>query len=208
MALGLTGHLRWVPTSLAVLGHACQSYLFLTGMTCMVLLPIPRPAPSHSCLAATDLYRYLAQEHDATIIGVLLGMAASKRWVSWRLLPHSPGCVCIGPCIDASLSSSEFVSVPPPHALPALPAGAARTRPSARPSFCICPPATPRHTRSWTSRRWCRQQRWRGSAYFSRAPVTGGFRATMPIRQLLLVCTWCSAAIRMLGYGPCMQGDG
>eukprot|EP00887_Chlorella_sp_A99_P005912 scaffold29.g5912.t1 len=42
-----------------------------------------------SCLAATDLYRYLAQarlcwcvwvwEHDATIIGVLLGMAAAKR---------------------------------------------------------------------------------------------------------------------------------
>lgn len=35
--------------------------------------------PNRSCLAATDLYRYLAQEHDATIIGVLLGMAASKR---------------------------------------------------------------------------------------------------------------------------------
>lgn len=32
-----------------------------------------------SCLAATDLYRYLSQEHDATIIGVLLGMAAAKR---------------------------------------------------------------------------------------------------------------------------------
>ena len=32
-----------------------------------------------SCLAATDLYRYLSQEHDATIIGLLLGMAASKR---------------------------------------------------------------------------------------------------------------------------------
>ncbi|KAI3425098.1 hypothetical protein D9Q98_008476 [Chlorella vulgaris] len=48
-----------------------------------------------SCLAATDLYRYLAQEHDATIIGVLLGMAASKRGsqdstISKTLFLHLP----------------------------------------------------------------------------------------------------------------------
>ena len=43
-----------------------------------------------SCLAATDLYRYLAQEHDATIIGVLLGMAASKRWVLCGRAPAAP----------------------------------------------------------------------------------------------------------------------
>lgn len=30
------------------------------------------------CLAATDLYRYLSQEHNATTIGVLLGVAAAK----------------------------------------------------------------------------------------------------------------------------------
>ena len=44
------------------------------------------PAGHLSCLAATDLYRYLSQEHDATIIGVLLGMAAAKRYTrSWHL---------------------------------------------------------------------------------------------------------------------------
>ncbi|CAM6122933.1 unnamed protein product [Calypogeia fissa] len=30
-------------------------------------------------LAATDVYRYLAQEHEATTVGVLLGMAAARR---------------------------------------------------------------------------------------------------------------------------------
>jgi anaphase-promoting complex subunit 1 len=30
-------------------------------------------------LAATDVYRYLAQEHEATTVGVLLGMAAAHR---------------------------------------------------------------------------------------------------------------------------------
>ncbi|GAB4821235.1 hypothetical protein N2152v2_008281 [Parachlorella kessleri] len=48
-----------------------------------------------SCLAATDLYRYLSQEHDATIIGVLLGMAAAKRGthdtsISRMLFLHLP----------------------------------------------------------------------------------------------------------------------
>ena len=33
-----------------------------------------------SCLAMTDLYRYLSQEHEATLVGVLLGMSASKRY--------------------------------------------------------------------------------------------------------------------------------
>uniref|UniRef100_A0A1D2AC28 Uncharacterized protein n=1 Tax=Auxenochlorella protothecoides TaxID=3075 RepID=A0A1D2AC28_AUXPR len=68
------------------------------------------PAPSYShaglllglgvaghlgCLAATDLYRYLAQGHEATILAVLLGMAASRRGlrdaaVSKMLLLHLP----------------------------------------------------------------------------------------------------------------------
>ena len=48
-----------------------------------------------SCLAATDLYRYLAQEHDATIIAVLLGMGAAKRGsmdsvISKMLFLHLP----------------------------------------------------------------------------------------------------------------------
>jgi hypothetical protein len=51
------------------------------------------PLPLCSCLAATDLYRYLAQEHDATIIGLLLGMAASKRCVC--------GCVGVSVCVCA-----------------------------------------------------------------------------------------------------------
>jgi len=48
-----------------------------------------------SCLSATDLYRYLSQEHDATTVGVLLGMAASKRGtldpvISKMLFLHIP----------------------------------------------------------------------------------------------------------------------
>lgn len=31
------------------------------------------------CLAMTDLYRYLSQEHDATVVGLLLGMSAARR---------------------------------------------------------------------------------------------------------------------------------
>ena len=34
-----------------------------------------------ACLTVTDLYRYLSHEHDATLVGVLLGMSASKRCV-------------------------------------------------------------------------------------------------------------------------------
>ena len=50
-----------------------------------------------SCLSATDLYRYLSQEHDATTVGVLLGMAASKRGtldpvISKMLFLHVPAC--------------------------------------------------------------------------------------------------------------------
>ena len=38
------------------------------------------PITGHlSCLSPTDVYRYLAQEHDATTVAVLLGMAAAKR---------------------------------------------------------------------------------------------------------------------------------
>ncbi|KAL6755304.1 hypothetical protein V8C86DRAFT_3027443 [Haematococcus lacustris] len=48
-----------------------------------------------SKLAWTDLYRYLSDQHDATTLGVLLGMAASKRGsqdalVSKMLLLHLP----------------------------------------------------------------------------------------------------------------------
>lgn len=32
-----------------------------------------------SCLTVTDLYRYLSHEHDATLVGILLGMSSSKR---------------------------------------------------------------------------------------------------------------------------------
>lgn len=47
------------------------------------------------CLSATDLYRYLSQEHDATTVGVLLGMAAAKRGTmdpatSRMLFLHTP----------------------------------------------------------------------------------------------------------------------
>lgn len=32
-----------------------------------------------SCLTVTDLYRYLSHEHDATLVGILLGISTSKR---------------------------------------------------------------------------------------------------------------------------------
>ncbi|KAK9834947.1 hypothetical protein WJX84_010452 [Apatococcus fuscideae] len=51
-----------------------------------------------SCLSATDLYRYLSQEHEATTIGVLLGMAAAKRSSA-----------------DASISKMLFLHVPTRH---------------------------------------------------------------------------------------------
>lgn len=58
-----------------------------------------------TCLAATDLYRYLSQEHDATTAGVLLGMAAAKRGTS-----------------DASISKMLFLHLPSrfPPLLPEL----------------------------------------------------------------------------------------
>ena len=31
------------------------------------------------CLSATDLYMCLSQEHEATMVGVLLGVAVAKR---------------------------------------------------------------------------------------------------------------------------------
>lgn len=64
MALGITG--KYLFFSVRVVGY-------------FVHLPPAFSAGHLNCLAATDLYRYLSQEHDATIIGVLLGMAASKR---------------------------------------------------------------------------------------------------------------------------------
>ena len=51
-----------------------------------------------SCLSATDLYRYLSQEHEATTIGVLLGMAAAKRCSA-----------------DAAISKMLFLHVPTRH---------------------------------------------------------------------------------------------
>jgi anaphase-promoting complex subunit 1 len=38
-------------------------------------------------LAPPDVYRYLTQEHDATTVGVLLGMAAARQ-VGRRLTKH------------------------------------------------------------------------------------------------------------------------
>jgi len=32
-----------------------------------------------SCLTVTDIYRYLSHEHDATLLGILLGISSSKR---------------------------------------------------------------------------------------------------------------------------------
>ena len=94
MALGLTGHLRCARVCVRRAVACGSAMLDLAGMwrhlwlICDLIAPSPPadrrpparpPAACCSCLAATDLYRYLAQEHDATIIGVLLGMAASKR---------------------------------------------------------------------------------------------------------------------------------
>ena len=56
------------------------------------------PAGHLNCLAATDLYRYLSQEHDATTAGVLLGMAAAKRGTS-----------------DSTISKMLFLHVPTRH---------------------------------------------------------------------------------------------
>jgi hypothetical protein len=36
-----------------------------------------------SCLAMTDLYRYLSQEHELTLIGLLMGISAAKRYEGW-----------------------------------------------------------------------------------------------------------------------------
>lgn len=52
-------------------------------------------------LAPPDVYRYLTQEHDATTVGVLLGMAAARRGtmdatVSKMLFLHIPTrCLCV-----------------------------------------------------------------------------------------------------------------
>ncbi|KAK9828929.1 hypothetical protein WJX72_002853 [[Myrmecia] bisecta] len=51
-----------------------------------------------SCLSATDLYRYLSQEHDATTVGVLLGMAAAKRGT-----------------LDPTISKMLFLHIPSRH---------------------------------------------------------------------------------------------
>ncbi len=51
-----------------------------------------------ACLSSTDLYRYLSQEHDATTIGVLLGMAAAKRAT-----------------LDATISKMLFLHIPARH---------------------------------------------------------------------------------------------
>lgn len=53
------------------------------------------PADQLSCLTATDVYRYMSQEHDATTMGLLLGMAAAKAGsmdpvVSKMLFMHAP----------------------------------------------------------------------------------------------------------------------
>lgn len=42
-------------------------------------LPVLHCAGHLAALSATDVYRYLAQEHAPTTVAVLLGMAAAKR---------------------------------------------------------------------------------------------------------------------------------
>ena len=45
--------------------NSCKTY-FISGRVRQVLAP-------------PDVYRYLTQEHDATTVGVLLGMAAARQ---------------------------------------------------------------------------------------------------------------------------------
>jgi hypothetical protein len=54
-------------------------------------------------LAATDLYRYLSQEHDATIIGILLGMSVAKRCL---LQIHANFCLSFAIHVPAFLLES------------------------------------------------------------------------------------------------------
>ena len=115
MALGLTGHLRcgtW---------HMCMASAFVA--TCHDSRDVnPLFVVACSCLAATDLYRYLAQEHDATIIGVLLGMAASKRcppgmhaWLrAVCVTTDAPRAVCRA-SQDATISKTLFLHLPTRH---------------------------------------------------------------------------------------------
>lgn len=52
-----------------------------------------------ACLSATDVYRYLSQEHEATTIGVLLGMAAAHR------------CLLHAPCtVYAPMQTADAIS--------------------------------------------------------------------------------------------------
>ena len=51
-----------------------------------------------ACLTVTDLYRYLSHEHDATLVGVLLGMSASKK-----------------ASMDATLTKMLFLHLPSQH---------------------------------------------------------------------------------------------
>ena len=64
-----------------------------------------------SSLTATDVYRYMSQEHDATTMGLLLGMAAAKAGtmdplVSKMLFMHAPS---LGPQAYAELELSSLV---------------------------------------------------------------------------------------------------
>lgn len=43
-----------------------------------------------ACLSATDLFGYLSQYHDATIMAVLLGMGAAKAGISTTQLSWVP----------------------------------------------------------------------------------------------------------------------
>jgi hypothetical protein len=69
--------------------QACQVHAALSAS-----VPISTPAVLHadqlSCLTATDVYRYMSQEHDATTMGLLLGMAAAK---AGKLMPATPSCM-------------------------------------------------------------------------------------------------------------------
>jgi len=73
-------------------------------MVCAQLEAV-RPLAGHlACLAMTDLYRFLSQEHDPTLVGVLLGMSAAKRLVQVYCR-----CLLLG-VINQTLMGQEFIS--------------------------------------------------------------------------------------------------
>jgi anaphase-promoting complex subunit 1 len=100
LALGLTGGRAPAATCRCCRSPAC---LCLAGNPACLLHPRATPTPPLPAghldrLATPDLYRYLSFEHDATRIGLLLGMAAAKR-----------------ASMDPRTSTSLFMHVPNRH---------------------------------------------------------------------------------------------